>query len=43
MQLYAVKWEDIETNLKNLYRFMGESAEKARVERLMSDNLVSLR
>lgn len=43
MQLYGVKWEDIETTLKNLYRFMGEGAEKARVERLMSDNLVLLR
>jgi hypothetical protein len=43
MQIYGVKCEDIEVTLKNLYRFIGEGAEKARVERMMSDNLVLLR
>lgn len=43
MQLYAVKSQDIDTTLKNMYRFMAEGPEKARVERLMSDNLVLLR
>lgn len=43
MQLYGVRSEDVEVNLKNLYRFMGEGAEKAHVERMISDNIVLLR
>jgi hypothetical protein len=31
MQLYGVKCPDLEVTLRNLYRFMGEGAEKGRV------------
>jgi hypothetical protein len=43
MQLYGVKASELETTLRNLYRFIWEGAEKGRVERLLSENLVLLR